>query len=110
MGTQLEQLLAYFDRADVSELTLCVGKPITMHTSKGAMNVTGRALAFDQLASLVRGTALEPVLGDSAFAREPIEIVLGDRSVSVVVERGAQTTVRITNLEGLQQAFDLRVQ
>lgn len=96
MATQLEQLLAQLDRPGVTELTLTVGSPITIHTVKGVMNVTARPLGNDQLMAIVRGTALEAILADETAAAEPVSLKLGARAVTIAVERGDSPTLRLT--------------
>lgn len=93
MATQLEQLLAQLDRQGVLELTLSVGSPITIHTVKGVMNVTARPLSTDQLANIVRGTALEALLADEGS--DWASLKLGARAVTISVERGDKPTLRL---------------
>jgi twitching motility protein PilT len=95
VATQLEQLLAQLDRPGVTELTLAVGSPITISTVKGVMNVTARPLGSDQLANIVRGTALEALLADESAPAEPVGLKLGARAVMISVERGENPTLRL---------------
>jgi len=95
LAAQLDQLLAYLDRPGTIELTFCVGKPITMRNAKGVLNVTGRALGSDQLASIVRGTPLEAIIADESVG-EPVTVELGKREVTIEIQRGDDhPTVRI---------------
>jgi len=95
VATQLEQLLAQLDRPGVTELTLAVGSPITIRTVKGVMNVTARPLGTDQLANIVRGTALEALLADENAPADPVSLKLGARAVTISVERGDNPTLRL---------------
>ncbi len=91
MAKQLDQLVTYLDRPGVTEVVFCVDKPITMRTSKGVMNVTGRPLGSDQFAALVRGTPLEALIADENQVT-PAQLAIATRDVVVVIERKADTT------------------
>jgi len=100
VASQLDQLLGYLDRPGVTEVALCPGKPITMTTPKGVINVTGRSLTFDQLASIVRGTPIEALVADEAASAEPVLLALGGRDITIVIERrGESPTVRLQKSE-----------
>jgi hypothetical protein len=98
VATQLEQLITYLDRPGVTLLEFAVGKPITMGSAKGVLNVTGRVLSYDQLVSLVRGTPLEALLADKDSGAGPLELELGGRIVSVTIVRGAAPILSLHNV------------
>jgi hypothetical protein len=100
VASQLDQLLGYLERQGVSEVALSPGKPITMTTPKGVVNVTGRSLTFDQLASIVRGTPIEALVADETSGPDPVVVTLGKRDVMIAIERAGDTlTVRLRSAD-----------
>ncbi len=87
MSGQLEQILAYLDRPNITEVSLGNGKPISFRRSGDSVNLTKEPLAKAQLGSLIKGTPLLHLIPDRDGTKPAVEITVGTRAVRVTVSR-----------------------
>lgn len=93
MNAKLEQLIAYLDRDDVSEVVVCTGRPVAVRTNEGYKNVGASPVTMAQLDSLVRGTALVGVV--EGPAAQPAEITVGKHRLRAeIARRGEDVLLR----------------
>ncbi|HEY1553382.1 MAG TPA: PilT/PilU family type 4a pilus ATPase [Kofleriaceae bacterium] len=99
----LDQLLAYFDREEVTEIVIATGRPIAVRKGGAYVALTATPLTREQLGTLLEGTsiALPPNDGmqppeDLAVAHRPVRVQVGRRGAEIVVriERGPVNPAR----------------
>ncbi len=85
MSAKLEQLLGYLDRADVSEIIVGIGRPITLKMSQGYTPLTSLPVSELQFQTLVGGTPLDRIVKTAGSA--PVDCDVGKRRIRVELMR-----------------------
>lgn len=96
MGAQLDQILGYLDRPNVSEVLLGVGRPITLRRGGDLVPLTAQQLTRNQLLSLVQGTPLARLMPEHEGTGDPTDVEVGARRIRVQAgRRGDDVLLRI---------------
>ena len=96
MSAKLEQLLAYLDRKEVSEIIVGIGRPITLRMGEGYSPLTSLPVSEPQFATLLGGTPLDRIA--KGTSTQPVECEIGRRRVRVeLLKRSDGSALRIQN-------------
>ena len=96
VSSRIEQVLAYLDRDGVSEIILGVGRPLSLRRNGQVVPVTTAPVTRGQLASLVAGTSLAPLVPEQEGTSPAVDVDVGTRRVRVQAgRRGEEILLRI---------------
>jgi twitching motility protein PilT len=102
LSSKLDQLLGYLDRADVTEVIVGVGRPITIKMGQSYTPLTSLPVTELQFETLVGGTALDGIV--KTARSEPVDCEIGRRRIRVeVMKRTDGNALRIQTVPAIDR-------